>query len=213
MDTPFLYLITPDHIADADAFACDLHAALAAGGGQISAVQLRLKGVDDDTVRRVARTLMPVAQAAGVMFILNDRADLAAETGCDGVHLGQADGSVPAARALLGPKAIIGVTCHASRDLAIAAADAGADYVAFGAFYPTTTKQVTHHADSEVLRWAQDFLLIPCVAIGGITPDTAADLRAAGADMLAVSAAIWQHANGPAAGVTAFVSAANRVNT
>ncbi len=196
-----LYLITPPSL-DPASFGAALAAALEAG--DIGAVQLRLKQADDDEVRRAVDSLLPVADAYGVEFILNDRADLAAETGCDGVHLGQEDGSFEDARRLLGPSAVIGVTCHDSRDLALAAGERGADYVAFGAFFPTETKRAKTRARPEILEWWSEVTIVPCVAIGGITPENCAPLVAAGADFLAVVSAVWEHPEGPAAAVRAF---------
>ena len=121
-------------------------------------------------------------------------------------NLGQGDGDPREARRLLGPDAQIGVTCHASRHLAMEAGEAGADYVAFGAFFPTTTKTVEHHAKPEILSWWQGLFELPCVAIGGITPDNAAPLIEAGADFLAVSGAVWNHPEGPATAVRAFAA-------
>ena len=143
-------------------------------------------------------------QAAGAAFIVNDRPDLAAELGCDGVHVGQEDTSYAEARRLVGPKAIVGVTAHDSRHLAMEAAEAGADYVAFGAFFPTTTKEPKTSADIELLRWWSQTMVVPVVAIGGITVQNAAPLVEAGADFLAVSAGIWEHPDGPEAAVKAF---------
>ncbi len=196
-----LYLITPPAIADLAAFARDLDAALAAG--DVAALQIRLKPADDATILAAVEALGPVARAHGVAVILNDRPDLAARAGCDGVHLGQSDGSVAEARRLLGPEAMIGVTCHDSRELAMEAAEAGADYVAFGAFFPTSTKETLHRPDPEILSIWQETVEIPCVAIGGITPATAGDLARAGADFIAVSSAVWDAPDGPAA-VRAF---------
>lgn len=200
-----LYLITPPVIADLEAFARDLEAALAAG--DVAALQIRLKPADDATIRAAVERLAPVARAHGVAVILNDRADLARATGCDGVHLGQGDGTVVEARRLLGPEAMIGVTCHDSRHLAMEAAEAGADYVAFGAFFPTATKATTHRPDPDILTVWQETMEVPCVAIGGITVETAPLLAAAGADFVAVSAAVWACPDGPAAAVKAFNAA------
>ncbi len=196
-----LYLITPPRL-EAKAFAETLKRAL--GAGDVASLQLRLKDVSDDEIRRACETLMPIAQRADVAFILNDRPDLAAELGCDGVHVGQDDASVADARAALGKDRIVGATCHDSRHLAIEAAEAGADYVAFGAFYPTTTKDGATPADIETLRWWGEMMVVPCVAIGGITPANAAPLVAAGADFLAVASGVWDYADGPAAAVKAF---------
>ncbi|MDP3370287.1 MAG: thiamine phosphate synthase [Brevundimonas sp.] len=194
-----LYLITPPAIPDLDAFARELEAALDAG--DVAALQIRLKDADDATVLAAVAALKPVAQARGVAVILNDRPDLAARSGCDGVHLGQSDASVAEARSLMGRDAMIGVTCHDSRELAMDAAEAGADYVAFGAFFPTATKATVHRPDPEILTIWQETVEIPCVAIGGITAATAGTLARAGADFVAVSAAVWSHPDGPAQGV------------
>jgi len=199
-----LYLVTPAEL-DPKEFRDRLAAALDAG--DVAAVQLRLKDVDDDAIRRACDALRPVTQQRGVAFLLNDRPDLAAQTGCDGVHVGQQDTPYADARSLLGPDRIVGVTCHASRDLATDAAEAGADYVAFGAFFPTTTKVSGHRADLEILRWWAEIMTVPCVAIGGITPENCAPLVAAGADFLAVVSAVWNAPNGPAAAVRTFEKA------
>lgn len=195
-----LYLISPPSF-DA-AFPERLRSALS--GGPVAAFQLRLKDVDEAAIVRAAEACLVVCRAFDVAFILNDRADLAAQVGADGVHLGQSDGSVRDSRALLGPDVQIGVTCHDSRHLAMEAGEAGADYVAFGAFYPTTTKATSHRPDPSLLTWWTTLSQLPCVAIGGITAANAAPLVAAGADFIAVSGAVWAHGQGPAAGVAAF---------
>ena len=194
-----LYLITPAMIPDLDAFAGALEAAL--GGGDVAALQIRLKDLDDAAVLAAVDALKPVAAAHGVAVILNDRPDLAKLSGCDGVHVGQSDASVTEARRAMGPDAMIGATCHDSRELAMEAAEAGADYVAFGAFFATDTKITTHRPDPEILGIWQETVEIPCVAIGGITASTAGDLARAGADFVAVSAAVWTHPAGPAEAV------------
>lgn len=194
-----LYLITPPALPDLAAFAVSLEAALETG--EVAALQIRLKDADDATVLAAVAVLKPLAQARGVAVILNDRPDLAARSGCDGVHLGQDDASVAEGRRIMGPDAMIGVTCHDSRELAMDAAEAGADYVAFGAFFATDTKQTTHRPDPEILGIWQETVEIPCVAIGGITAATAGDLARAGADFVAVSAAVWGHPAGPGAAV------------
>jgi len=193
-----LYLITPPSF-DLAAFSDLLKIALDAD--DVACLQLRLKEVDDDTIRRAVDTLMPVAIDREVAFILNDRADLAAEMGCDGVHVGREDGTSKEARALMGKDAIVGTTCHNSRHLAMTDAEAGADYVAFGAFFPTDTKTVSHKAEIETLDWWAQVMEVPCVAIGGITAENCAPLIQAGADFLAVVGAVWNHPDGPAAGV------------
>jgi thiamine-phosphate pyrophosphorylase len=196
-----LYLITPPRF-DVAAFSLLLDATLDAG--EVAALQLRLKGADDDDIRRAARILRPVAQDRGVALILNDRPELARELDCDGVHIGQSDMPYAQARRLVGEQRIVGVTCHDSRHLAMEAAEAGADYVAFGAFFPTATKDAATRAAPDMLAWWQALFTVPCVAIGGITVDNARALIAAGADFLAVSAGVWQHPRGPAAAVGDF---------
>jgi len=195
-----LYLISPPAIDDG--FVARLAAAF--DGGKVAAFQLRLKGLDDDAIARAAAPLQALCAEREVAFILNDSAELAHRLGADGVHLGQGDGDPKAARKLLGPKVQIGITCHDSRHLAMEAGEAGADYVAFGAFYPTTTKETAHRPDPSILGWWTTLFELPCVAIGGITPANAAPLIAAGADFLAVSGAVWNHPEGPKAGVAAF---------
>ena len=198
-----LYLITPPRIDDLAAFGRTLAHALDAG--DVAALQIRLKDAPDDIVTAAVDVLIPIAQARGVAVILNDRPDLAARLGCDGVHVGQDDMPLAQARKIMGADAMIGVTCHDSLHLAMEAAEGGADYVAFGAFYPTTTKEALTRADPELLTGWQADMVIPCVAIGGITVETAAGLAAAGADFLAVSAGVWSYGEGPAAAVKAFV--------
>jgi thiamine-phosphate pyrophosphorylase len=183
-------------------FADTLRSALDAGN--VACVQLRLKDLDDDAICRAVDQLRPLVQRRNVAFLLNDRPDLAFETGCDGVHIGQEDCTYREARAALGPDRIVGVTCHNSRHLAMEAAEAGADYVAFGAFYPTDTKEAKTRADVELLSWWAELMQVPVVAIGGITVANAPPLIAAGADFLAVSAGVWKHEGGPAAAVAEF---------
>lgn len=195
-----LYLVSPASI-DED-FADRLDEAL--GGGPVAAFQLRLKRLGDEEILAAAERLIPVCAAHEVAFILNDRMDLAKACGADGVHLGQGDGDPREARALLGPAAQIGVTCHASRHLAMEAGEAGADYVAFGAFFPSTTKPAVHRPDPSILGWWSALFEIPCVAIGGITPDNAPVLIEAGADFLAVCSAVWADSRGAAAAIADF---------
>jgi thiamine-phosphate pyrophosphorylase len=196
-----LYLITPPKI-ELRAFADELKRALDAG--DVATLQLRLKDVSDDEVLRAGEILMPIAQSRDVAFLVNDRPDLAARLGADGVHIGQEDASYAEARAALGANRIVGVTAHNSKHLAIEAAEAGADYVAFGAFYPTQTKEVKTRCEIELLQWWSEMMVVPCVAIGGITVDKAKPLIEVGADFLAVSAGVWQHPDGAAAAVRAF---------
>ena len=199
-----LYLVTPPTLKP-ERFRDDLAAALDAG--DVAAVQLRLKEIDDAALRHAIAVLAPVVQSRGVAFILNDRPDLAAETGCDGAHVGQTDMGAKEARRILGPDRTLGVTCHASRDLAMQAGEGGADYVAFGAFFPTMTKAAPTWADPEILRWWSELMEIPSVAIGGITAANCAPLVTAGADFLAVVGSVWNHPEGPAAGVRALNAA------
>ncbi len=196
-----LYLITPPKIELAT-FRDDLARAL--DGGDVACLQLRLKECADDDIKRAAGLLMPLAHKYEVAFLINDRPDLARATGADGVHIGQQDAPYTEARQLMGLDKIIGVTCHDSRHLAMEAAEDGADYVAFGAFFPTITKDVDTHASPELLQWWQETFLIPCVAIGGIQVENCGLLAQAGADFIAVANGVWNHPDGPQAAVTAF---------
>jgi thiamine-phosphate pyrophosphorylase len=194
-----LYLITPPVLDDLAGYGRILAQALDAG--DVAALQIRLKGASDEVIAAAVDVIMPIAHSRDVAVILNDRPDLAAALGCDGVHVGQDDPPCRDARKIMGKAAMIGVTCRDSRHLAMEAAEAGADYVAFGAFFPTTTKDAPTRAEPELLTIWQESMEIPCVAIGGITVDTAAGLAAAGADFLAVSAGVWAHPEGPAVAV------------
>ena len=196
-----LYLISPLDVGGD--FPERLARALDAG--PVAAFQFRVKGLDEHAAARLAEPLQAICAEREVAFIVNDSISLAKRLKADGVHLGQDDDSVAEARERLGREAQIGVTCHDSRHLALDAGEAGADYVAFGAFFPTTTKQVAHRAELDVLEWWQGLMEIPCVAIGGITPENCGDLVRAGADFLAVSGAVW---NGDeAAALRAFAEA------
>ena len=199
-----LYLITPPAIDDLAAFRETLARTLDAG--DVAALQIRLKGASEDAIAGACAAILPIAQPHDVAVILNDRPDLAARFGCDGVHIGQSDGTYAQARAAVGPNRMVGVTCHDSRHLAMDAAEAGADYVAFGAFFDTATKATTARPELELLTDWQEIMTIPCVAIGGITVDNCPPLIAAGADFLAVSSGVWGYAEGPAAAVKAFNS-------
>ncbi|WP_277979284.1 thiamine phosphate synthase [Sphingomonas phyllosphaerae] len=193
-----LYLISPLDVTGA--FPDRLARALDAG--PVAAFQFRVKDVDQHQAARLAEPLQAICAERDVAFIVNDSVSLAKRLGADGVHLGQEDGDAREARTILGPAVQIGVTCHGSRHLAMEAGEAGADYVAFGSFYPTTTKQVKHRADPVILSWWSAVFELPGVAIGGITPANAAPLVAAGADFLAVSGAVW--GGDEAAAVRAF---------
>jgi thiamine-phosphate pyrophosphorylase len=200
-----LYLITPPEIGAVGAFARRLEEALQAG--DVAALQLRMKNAADAEVLAVAEALLPICRAHDVVFLVNDRADLAKAAGADGAHLGQEDGSLAEARALLGKDATIGATCHASKDLAIEASDAGADYVAFGAVFATATKDAKIKCPIDVISWWHDATTVPCVAVGGITPENCAPLVRAGADFLAVSGAVFGSARGAGEMVKAFNAA------
>ncbi len=209
-----LYLITPPQIECLDTFADVLKSAVDAGG--VACLQLRLKdsnGVPapDDEILRAAEMMLPITKAHDVAFLVNDRPDLAKQVGAEGVHIGQADTSYGQAREILGGDATIGVTCHDSKHLGLVAGEAGADYVAFGAFFPTETKQASTRAEIETLEWWSSATTVPCVAIGGITPENCGPLMRAGADFLAVSGAVWNHADGAAAAIKAFTDAINHV--
>ncbi|WP_066726915.1 thiamine phosphate synthase [Sphingomonas pituitosa] len=182
-----LYLISPLDVTGA--FPDRLRRALDAG--PVAAFQFRVKDVDQHQAAKLAEPLQRICADADVAFLVNDSVSLAKRLGADGVHLGQGDGDAREARVILGPNVQIGVTCHDSRHLAMDAGEAGADYVAFGAFYPTTTKQTDHRPEPVILSWWSALFEIPCVAIGGITPANAAPLVQAGADFLAVSSAVW----------------------
>ena len=200
-----LYLITPPRLDDLAGFGRTLAHTLDAG--DVAALQIRLKDVPDDIIAAAVDVIAPIAQARGVAVIMNDRPDLAARFECDGVHIGQSDGTLAEARRIVGKERMVGVTCHDSRHLAMEAAEGGADYVAFGAFFPTTTKDAPTRAEPEILSIWQETMEIPCVAIGGITADNAQGLAAAGADFLAVSAGVWNHPQGPEAAVKALNAA------
>jgi thiamine-phosphate pyrophosphorylase len=202
-----LYLITPPAF-EPSIFAERLKAAL--GGGPVACLQIRLKEADDDVIKRATEALLPVCHDHGVPVLMNDRPDLALLTGCDGAHVGQDDTPYGEARRILGKDAMIGVTCKASPHLAIEAAEAGADYVAFGAFFQTDTKQATVSATPEILEWWSQLSPIPSVAIGGITADNCRPLVEAGADFLAVVGGVWNHRDGEAAAVKAFGGAMAR---
>lgn len=197
-----LYLITPPKISDIEGFATQLKQAVSAAS--VACLQIRLKDISDTALIQAASVITPICHAHGTIVLINDRPDLVEPCCADGVHIGQDDMDYLSSRTLLGADAIIGVTCHNSRELAFTAANDGADYVAFGAFYETATKVAKFRAEPEILEWWQDTIEIPCVAIGGIVPENAQSLVEAGADFLAVSSGVWNHPQGPAAAVKAF---------
>lgn len=202
-ERPRLYLITPPQIEDVHAFVSLFEAAIE--GGDIASLQVRLKTgdgtIDTTATRAVAQAVKSLCNANDIALFINDSPQLARALEADGVHLGSDDMDIAEARALLGDDMIIGATCKNSRHAALVAGEAGADYVAFGAFFPTTTKDDTVEAEPDILTWCQMFLTLPCVAIGGITVQNAAPLISAGADFLAVSSGVWAHNDGPAAAV------------
>lgn len=195
-----LYLISPPQVGPD--FPDQVTAVLA--DNDVACLQLRLKDASDDAVLRMAESLLPITQNAETVLLINDRPDLAAKAGADGVHIGQSDGSYADARDTVGDDAIVGVTCHNSRHFAMEAAERGADYVAFGAFFDTATKPPQFRADIELLEWWCGIFEIPCVAIGGITAQNCAPIVGARADFLAVVSAVWDHPDGPAAGARAL---------
>ena len=204
-----LYLISPGKLA-LPSFAAELESALSAG--DVSAFQLRLKDATDNDIRDAVRVLMPIVHAHGVAFILNDRVDLAQELKVDGVHLGQEDMRIADARAILGEHVAIGISCHDSGHLAMEAGEAGADYVAFGAYHPTTSKSPEKLAKygtpaADLLPWWSTYTTVPSVAIGGLTPENCGELVTQGADFIAAITAVWNHPQGPAASVKAFNAA------
>ena len=201
-----LYLVTPPAIPALPAFVRELERAFA--GGPVAALQVRLKGASEAELAAAVRAVTGPARGTGCAVILNDRPDLAAALGCDGVHVGQDDAPYAEARRLLGPDRIVGVTCHDSRHLAFEAAEAGADYVAFGAVFPSATKAAPTRVELDVLRGWQLDMQTPCVAIGGVTPDNAREVARAGADFLAVSAGVWAWPDGPEAAVRRLVAEA-----
>ena len=191
-----IYLITPPLIEDLEAFCKVLDKALAAA--PVACLQLRLKDADDSAIVQAGEAIKPICHAHGTLLLINDRPDLAHKIGADGAHIGQDDMDYFSSRELLGGDAIIGVTCHDSKDLAFKAAQSGADYVAFGAVFDTQTKTPKSRVELEIFTWWQEAIEIPSVAIGGITTDNAKLVITAGADFIAVSAGVWQHKDGPA---------------
>tara|TARA_R110002096_G_scaffold436090_1_gene667250 strand:+ start:18977 stop:19600 length:624 start_codon:yes stop_codon:yes gene_type:complete len=206
MSNTRLYLITPSTFELIE-FSNRLAEALE--GGDVASVQLRMKESYDEDIIEAAKTLMPICHAKDVAFIINDRADIAKKVGADGVHIGQEDMTITEARDIVGEDQIIGVTCKDSKHLSMTAGEQGADYVAFGAFYPTTTKFTTTQTSPEILNWWQDLFEIPCVAIGGINAENAAVMAKAGADFVAVCSGVWDHPAGPRAAVSAINKAIN----
>ena len=195
-----LYLISPLDVGGS--FPMRLREALEAG--PVAAFQFRVKDIDPQEAVRLAEPLKAICDEFDVAFIVNDDVALARQVGADGVHLGQSDESLKVAREELGKDVQIGITCHDSRHLAMEAGEGGANYVAFGAFFPTDTKETHHKPELDLVRWWSEMMEIPSVAIGGITPENCQPLIDAGADFLAVCGAVWNHADGPAEAVRKF---------
>ena len=200
-----IYLLTPPVIEDVPTFCETLKETLAAA--PVACLQIRLKDIESSALVQAGTAITEICHAAGVEVILNDRPDLVADIGADGAHIGQEDMDYFSSREVLGGDAILGVTCHNSKELAFAAAKAGADYVAFGAFFETPTKVAPHggvmpRAELEILSWWHEAVEIPSVAIGGINVDNAEAVIAAGADFIAVCSGVWSHPDGPAAAVS-----------
>ena len=196
-----LYLISPPTF-DLDEFSGQL--SLALKSGDVACLQLRLKGSSDRTIRTASSQLIPICKDHGVAFLINDRPDLAADVGADGVHVGADDASYAEARRLVGQDAIVGVSCYNSRHLAMVAGENGADYVAFGSFFPTTTKQPKVQTKPEHLTWWHTNTTVPCVAIGGISVENCGVLVRAGADFLAAISGVWSNPDGPGIAVSTF---------
>lgn len=209
-----LYLITPPQFEISE-FIENVKRAF--DGGDIACLQLRMKDenmktASDDKIKNAAENLLPICKERKISLIINDSAKLAKETGADGVHIGEKqDGTVEEARAIMEKNMIIGASCYDSRDRAMNAGEAGADYVAFGAFYPTQTKTPKGHPTPEILEWWSVYTTVPCVAIGGIKPENAVPLIKAGADFIAVVTGVWNHEGGAGAGVKAYNDVINSV--
>jgi thiamine-phosphate pyrophosphorylase len=186
-----LYAVTLE-TPDGDWLAVQVERALI-GGARV--VQYRNKSADRDLRRRQAARLRDLCREHGAVLIINDDVGLALEVGADGVHLGRDDQRLVEARAALGTGRLIGVSCYDSLALAGEAQKSGADYVAFGSFFPSSVKPQAVRASLELLREARLQLTLPIVAIGGITPDNGAALVEAGADALAVISALFQVAD------------------
>lgn len=202
-----IYLISPPKIPDVILFKKSLEEVITSNS--VTVFQLRLKDIENRDIVKIGKEIVPMLQAAGIAVIINDNPNIARDLHADGVHLGQKDGSIDEARKILGKDAIIGRTCHNSRHLAMEAADKGADYVAFGAFYPTETKDVKYHAEPEILTWWQDLMETPCVAIGGINLENALPIINAGADFIAVSSGVWNYEGGVNAALLKFQTLIN----
>lgn len=203
-DQTGLYLLTPPKI-DLAVFPDRLKSVL--DTGTIDCLQLRLKDVSDDEIRKAIDAILPLCADRDIPLILNDRPDIAKKSGADGVHVGEEDASYDEARAIMGEEHIVGVSCYDSRHRAMELGEKGADYVAFGAFYPTQTKEAKTSVTPEIIEIWTTFTTVPCVAIGGITADNLGPIVEAGADFIAVTGGVWNHPDGPEAGAKAIKAA------
>jgi len=203
-DQTGLYLLTPPKI-DLAVFPDRLKSVLDTGA--IDCLQLRLKDVSDDEIRKAIDAILPLCADRDIPLILNDRPDIAKKSGADGVHVGEEDASYDEARAIMGEEHIVGVSCYDSRHRAMELGEKGADYVAFGAFYPTQTKEAKTSVTPEIIEIWTTFTTVPCVAIGGITADNLGPIVEAGADFIAVTGGVWNHPDGPEAGAKAIKAA------
>lgn len=203
-DQTGLYLLTPPKI-DLAVFPDLLKSVLDTGA--IDCLQLRLKDVSDDEIRKAIDVILPLCSDRDIPLILNDRPDIAKKSGVDGVHVGEEDASYAEARAIMGEEHIVGVSCYDSRHRAMELGEKGADYVAFGAFYPTQTKEAKTSVTPEIIEIWTTFTTVPCVAIGGITADNLGSIVEAGADFIAVTGGVWSHPDGPQAGAKAIKAA------
>ena len=203
-DQTGLYLLTPPKI-DLAVFPDRLKSVL--DTGTIDCLQLRLKDVSDDEIRKAIDAILPLCNGLDIPLILNDRPDIAKKSGVDGVHVGEEDASYDEARAIMGEEHIVGVSCYDSRHRAMELGEKGADYVAFGAFYPTQTKEAKTSVTPEIIEIWTTFTTVPCVAIGGITADNLGPIVEAGADFIAVTGGVWNHPDGPEAGAKAIKAA------
>lgn len=215
MNECYLYLISPPSL-EFHTFIPAIDEAFAEGG--VKAFQLRLKDATDEEIIASAKNILPICQKYDVAFIINDRADLAVQCNADGVHLGQDDMSVKEARKIIGNDRVIGVSCHASRDMGMRAADEGADYVAFGAFFPTRSKpqekvEKWGIPKPDLVEWWSTYTTVPCVAIGGMKPDNCQTLVQAGADFIAAITSVWEHPQGASEAVREFNKVLNQKET
>ena len=202
-----LYLVSPPAIEPRE-FATLLEAALDAG--DVAALQLRLKAASDAAILEPPDMRRPSGAGGFGACSLTARRDRARRAGADGVHVGRDDPAVAQARATMGDGCQLGVSCYDSRDRAMEVGEAGADYVAFGSFFPSPTKDTAIRADPDLLSWWSELMELPVVAIGGINASNCAPLVRAGADFLAVVSAVWEHPDGPGAGVRAMNAAIGR---